>query len=255
MKTQLTETDLKFDLKFLLVGASGVGKTHLCGTYTKGPIHFYSTDPGGEKTLFKLLKGRPDHAPITIDKFNINEQTYQDFWKKLQEDAKDGFFDQMSEQQGLVVLPDSLTTLSMMALESVAKKHKRDLTNLDKIMRIQDWGVLGAWLKELISAINTIPCAIASTAHLHIDTDENGAVIARSPLIQGKLRYTMGLFYDEVYLLERRGKDHIIYMKEHKMFEAKTRTFPDDSIKNITLDNIADAYLQGKALKEVISTK
>ncbi len=255
MKLPLTETNKAFDLKFLLVGASGVGKTHLCATYTGGPIHFYMTDPGGHKTLHKLNKNRPECSPITIDSFNFRNQSFQEIWKLLQKDAKEGFFERMAEQRGLVVLPDSFTTLSMIATDEIAKKHGRSLTNLATAMRIQDWGVLGAWMKEFVAVINDLPCAAVSTAHIHIDTDENGNVTGRAPLISGRLKYTMGSFFDEVYLIERRGANQILHFKEVNKFEAKTRTFTEKSVKNVTLDQIAQAYLTGVPLEGGDSAK
>ena len=53
-KQKLTERKRKFDLKFLLTGNSGSGKTHFTATYTKGPIHYYMFDRGGEKTVEKI---------------------------------------------------------------------------------------------------------------------------------------------------------------------------------------------------------
>ncbi len=239
----------KFDLKFLLVGSSGVGKTHFCATYTKGPIHFYMTDPGGEKTLYKLNKNRPSCSPITINTFNFRNQSFQEIWKLLQKDAKEGFFDQMFENNGLVILPDSFTTLSMIATDEIAKKHGRSMTDITRVMRIQDWGVLGAWMKEMVAIINDLPCAAVSTAHIHTDLNESGAVTGRAPLISGRLKYTMGSFFDEVYLMERRGDNHILHFKETNHFEAKTRTFTAKSVKNTTMDEIAEAYLSGAQLK------
>lgn len=244
-KTKLVDLPRTFDLKFLLVGGSGVGKTHFCATYTGGPIHFYITDPGGEKTLSKFLKNRPERSPITVNTFNLRQQSFKDIWKLIQADAKAGFFDEMASLKGLVVLPDSFTTLSMIATEEIAKLAGRSQTDSSRPMRIQDWGVLGAWMKEIVAVINDLPCAAVSTAHIHTDTDESGAVTARTPLISGRLKYTMGLFFDEVYLLERRGDKHVVHFNEINHFEAKTRTFTDKLVKDITLDEIATAYLNG----------
>ena len=249
MKTPLTMQTKKFDLKFMLVGDSGSGKTHLCGSYTKGPVHFYMIDPGGEKTLFKFPE-QISNGNFSVDKFSLREHTYTDVWKKIQADAKAGFFEHMAEQEGLVVLPDSLTTMAILALENVAKNHNRCLKDINKAMRIQDWGVLGAWLKELVAVINDMPCAVVSTAHLHSDLDKDGSIISRAPAMPGKLKYSVGLFFDEVYLLEARGSDHRIHFKESKGFQAKSRVFDEKSVKNITMDDVYDAYVNDKPLKK-----
>lgn len=243
-KILLAESKRKFDLKFLIVGSPGAGKTHLCGTYTKGPVHLYMFDPGGEKTLFKLMSNRPETSPITISKYPTQTTRFKDFWKDLQADAHNGFFDEMAEKKGLIVI-DSFTSISNVIIKDIAKDSKRDLKSTDnsKMMRIQDWGVVGAWLNELSSAINELPCAVVATAHIHTDKDTDNAVLARVPNIAGKLRYTIGMYFDEVYLIESRLNGHITNFKETKKFEAKTRTFDNKSVKNLNLDILAEAYI------------
>ena len=85
-KKKLSARKRKFDLKFLLTGNSGSGKTHLTATYN-GPIHYYVFDKGGEKTVEKIMGNRTD---ITIDDFSSNSIQFSDFWKQYQEDEKKG---------------------------------------------------------------------------------------------------------------------------------------------------------------------
>src|SRR6056297_1658249 len=117
-KTKLSAKQRKFNLKFLLTGNSGSGKTHFTATYTQGPIHYYMMDKGGEKTIEKLIKNRED---ITIDNFSQNAVLFSDFWKQFQIDAENGFFDHLAENQGLLVL-DSLTNANQKAIYEITKK-------------------------------------------------------------------------------------------------------------------------------------
>lgn len=238
----------KFNRKFLLVGNSGAGKTYLCGSYTKGPIHFYMTDPGGENTLRDFIKNRSKHSPITITKISMVENTFKEVWDFIQKDHKRGFFKEMAEKNGLVVMPDSFTTFAMMAVEYVAKQNGRDLLTADKTrgMRIQDWGSVTQWMKTFISFINSLPCAVVATAHLHIDKDKEGDIVSRVPLMPGSFRNTIGLFFDEVYLLETRGNNYVINFKETGRFEAKSRLFNVKSLKNLTMDDIAKTSMTGE---------
>lgn len=248
-KTPLASTPPKFDLKFLLVGDSGAGKTHFCGTYTKGPVHFYMLDPGGEKTLYKLNQNRPKDCPITIDSYPENTTKYSTFWKQIQKDEKDGFFDKMAEANGLVVLPDSISSAGDMSVREIAFMNSRTLDKQTAPMRIQDWGQNIAWLKHLISVVNNLPCACAMIAHLHIEKDDSaGRIVGRYPLISGQLKYSMGRFFDEVYLLAPVGNHYNIYFKEHNGFQAKSRLFTPRNVKDITMDVLADAYLENNTL-------
>lgn len=253
-KQLLSDTKRIFDLKFLVAGLSGTGKTHLCATYTAGPVHFYMIDPGGEKTLAKLNNNRAPGCEITIDKFSIRDNKYSDFWNQLIKDEKEGFFKEMSERSGLVVLPDSLTSAATMAQNEVAKKNKRSLTEpgIDgkKGMRIQDWGQLGQWMKELVAVMNDLPCAAAMPAHLFVETNDDGVITGRYPMMPGQFRTSMGLYFDEVYLLENLGSTRAIHFVEKGKFQAKSRIFTPKSVKNITLQEIADAYISGDTLDD-----
>lgn len=245
-KTQLTLPDSRpFDLKFLLVSNSGGGKTHLCGTYTDGPIHFYMFDHGGEKTLYKLLKDRPESSPITVDSINTRKQSYSDFWRTLQKDEKSGMFDQFAEQHGMVVF-DSLSAINDMIISEVAKKNGRDLSSSDKPLRIQDWGQAISWMKTLIGVINSLPCAAIATAHLYSESDSDGAISQRYPAVSGQYRSMIGNDFDEVYYLTERMKKRFLYMTKFDGFQAKSRSFSMKNLENPTLDLIADKYRKGE---------
>ena len=249
-KTQLSSQPAKFDLKFLLVGDSGSGKTHLCATYTKGPVHFYMLDPGGEKTIYKLNQSRPASSQITIDLMPERQTSWHSFWKQIQQDEKAGLFKELAERDGLVVLPDSLSAASDMVLRDVAAANKRTLDSQQQPMRIQDWGQCTQWLKTLISVFNDLPCAAAMTAHLYVEKDQQGQeVVARYPMVTGAMRTTIGRFFDEVYLLAPVGKNFNLYFKEFNKFNAKSRHFETRMAKNTTLDQLAEAYLSGKQLE------
>lgn len=251
MKTQLSETKRNFNLKFILVGDSKSGKTHFCGTYTHGPVHFYMLDPGGEKTLHKLTANRPPECPITVDVFSLRSNSYSDFYKQLQKDEKDGFFQEMSEKSGLIVLPDSLSAANDMALIEVAKLNGRTLSDQSKPMRIQDWGQLGTWMKTLVSVAIDLPCAVAVIAHLQTETDSNNSVIKRYPMISGQFRSSIGRMFDEVYLLEPFGDKHRVYFKERNKFNAGSRIFSCKQATDITMDTLAEAYLSGDDLSKL----
>jgi len=248
-KQPLQEQPTKFDLKFLLVGDSGSGKTHLCATYTAGPVHFYMLDPGGEKTLYKLNKSRPDGAPLTWDELPERTTTWQAFWRTFQKDEKDGLFKELADKNGVVVI-DSLSAASDMVVRDVAALNNRKLDSQQAPMRIQDWGQASQWLKTLISVANDLPCAVIITAHLYVEKDQtSGDIVARYPMVTGAMRSTLGRFFDEVYLLAPVGSNFNIYFKEFQKFNAKSRHFATRSGKNLTLDQIAEAYKSGTQLK------
>lgn len=245
-----------FDLKFLLAGDSGSGKTHLCGTYTKGPVHFYMLDKTGEVSLRKLLKGRPEGSPITVDILSDDGVTFSDVWKKIQEDAKAGMFDYFREHNGLVVL-DSITNGNIKALANIASLSGVRHADIGKVLDMKKgfsmphWGQLLQWMQTLASTMQTLPCATATTVHLMSMTDGDGNVCGRKPLVNGQFRELLPIDFTEVYLLEVRGDNHIINFKEKDKFIAKSKAFSASNVRNFTMDMLAEAYLKGDTLKAV----
>jgi len=238
----------KFNLNFFLVGNSGSGKTHLAGTYSLGPTHFYMFDKGGENTLDKLIQKKT--SKLSLDLLSSDDLSFSDIWTSLQKDQRDGFFDQMAEENGLIVF-DSLTSVNQKAIKEIMYLNKRTGNKIGKPgddkknMRIQDWGQLLQWMTQFVGIIQELPCATITTVHLHTLTDKDNAVVARYPSVNGQFRQIVGVNYDETYLLEVRGENHILHFKERFKFEAKSRVFASKEVRNYTMDDLANAYMKG----------
>lgn len=251
-KTKLTPNERRFDLTFLLAGNSGSGKTHLCSTYTKGPVHFYILDKGGEKTIEKVAKDRKDQN-ITRDKYNSNAQEFSDFWHQYQQDEKDGFFQYLAENNGMLVL-DSITNANLKAIAEIARKAGVTPSGIGKKldmkkgMAMQHWGQLLNWMTTLTSTLQELPCAVAVTVHLHTLMDSDQAVVARFPAVNGQFRQLIAVDFDEAYLLASKGSKRTLFFTEKYKYEAKSRVFDMDKIENVTMDQLADAYLAGKTI-------
>ena len=247
-KKKLVDRKRMFDLKFLLCGNSGSGKTHLTATYTSGPIHYYMFDRGGEKTIEKIASTRSD---ITLDNFSKSEQMFSDFWKQYQEDEKSGLFDWLAENNGLLVL-DSLTNANLKAIEEIAKKAGITPSGIGKKIDMKlgmappHWGQLLNWMTTLVASLQELPCAVAVTVHLHTIMNKDQEVVGRYPSVNGQFRQLLATDFDESYLLTTRGSQREIYFTEKLSFEAKSRVFSMTKVQDVTLDQIAKAYLSGK---------
>jgi hypothetical protein len=247
-KTKLSSKQRKFDLKFLLTGNSGSGKTHFTATYTDGPLHYYLFDKGGEKTIEKIMGNRTD---ITIDDFSDSKVQFSDFWKQYQEDEKAGLFDWLEENSGMLVL-DSLTNANRKAITEICKKSNITPSGIGKTLDMKKgmspahWGQLLNWMTTLVTSFQELPCAVAITAHLHTLMNSDQEVVARYPAVNGQFRQLLATDFDEAYLLTTRGSKRQIYFTEKMSFEAKSRVFDMDKIANITMSDLARAYLNKK---------
>jgi len=249
-KKKLAERKRKFDLKFLLTGNSGSGKTHFTATYTSGPIHYYMMDKGGEKTIEKIASDRTD---ITMDNFSLDSQIFSSFWQQFQQDEKDGLFDYLAETGGLLVL-DSITRANLKAISEIAKKAGITPSGIGKKIDMKlgmappHWGQLLNWMTTLVASLQELPCAVAVTAHLHTIMNKDQEVVGRYPAVNGQFRQLLATDFDEAYLMTTRGSKREIYFTEKLGFEAKSRVFSMPKVQDITLDQLAKAYLAGKTV-------
>ena len=249
-KTKLTERKRIFDLKFLLTGNSGSGKTHFTATYTKGPLHYYMFDKGGEKTIEKISKSRTD---ITLDNFSHDDMLFSDFWRTFQEDEKAGLFEWLKEQSGMLVL-DSLTNANKKAIHEIEKKSGITPSGIGKKIDMKmgmapaHWGQLLNWMTTLVSSLQELPCAVAVTVHLHTLMNSDQEVVARYPAVNGQFRQLLAADFDEAYLLTTQGTKRQIFFTEKLAFEAKSRVFDMPKVEGITMDQLATAYLAGKTV-------
>lgn len=248
LKKKLLQKDRKFDLKFLLTGNSGSGKTHLTSTYLNGPIHYYMFDKGGEKTVEKLMGNRTD---ITLDNFSSSKVSFSDFWQQFQEDEKNGLFEWFAETNGLLVL-DSLTNANKKAIDEIARKSGVTPSGIGKRLDMKKgmapphWGQLLNWMTTLVTSLQELPCAIAVTVHLHTLMNSDQEVVARYPAVNGQFRQLLAADFDEAYLLTTQGVKRQIFFTEKLAFEAKSRVFDMPKVEGITMTDLANAYLAGK---------
>ena len=249
-KTKLTEKQRIFNLKFLLTGNSGSGKTHFTATYTKGPLHYYLFDKGGEKTVEKIMGSRND---ITIDNFSADSLLFSDFWRTFQEDEKNGLFQWLKEQSGMLVL-DSLTNENKKAIHEIEKKSGITPSGIGKKIDMKmgmapaHWGQLLNWMSTLVSSLQELPCAVAVTVHLHTLMNSDQEVVARYPAVNGQFRQLLAADFDEAYLLTTQGTKRQIFFTEKLAFEAKSRVFDMPKVEGISMDQLAAAYLAGKTV-------
>jgi len=248
----LKPRDRKFDLKFLLVGNPGSGKTHLATSYTLGPIYTYMLDKGGEKTIEKQLIKRKEQNVVVRD-FSGNDQTFSDFWYQCQQDEKDGVFDFLAENNGIALI-DSLTSANMKAINEIAKKSGVTPSGIGKRLDMKKgmaqphWGQLLNWMLTMVSALQELPCSVIITVHLHTLMNSAQEVVARYPAVNGQFRQIVARDFDEAYLLMGKGSTRTLYFTEKLKYEAKSRVFDNDKVTNVTMDDLANAYVTGQTM-------
>lgn len=238
----------KFDLTVLCYGDSGSGKTHLAGSYDKGPVHFYAFDPNTYKTLLNCK-----NPNITISQFNEEPgktMIFADFWEEFKKDAASGLFTALADAEGMIVI-DSLTTMSRACLHfcmtDVTTQNKTPFNPYKDQPEVQHYGRQMNILTEFFRILASMPCASFLTAHVEYLTDKQGNVLRQMPLITGKLKSQAGLWFDETWLQKRVTGTHSTVFRGTGGFLATTRFLPCDSANNLNLNQIYDYWVNGIA--------
>ena len=240
-KIHVKETKPIWNEKILLYGTHKSGKTHFAGTYSKGPIHYYGFDPGGEKTFRNL----EDSSNITMDTFGdlpIRDQ-WGAFSKVLTQDfVRNNLPEYMLENGGIIVF-DSLTTMTQAIMHHILKTNAR---KPDATPTLQEWGIGVEKMLEFLRTIVGAPCAVLLLTHYDIYSDEDSGRTMAVPTVVGrKWAPKIGLYFDNIWHIYNRGDKFYLSTKTRSMFDAGGRIGNlDGSIENPTLDMIYDAVMQ-----------
>ena len=151
-----------------------------------------------------------------------------------------------------MLVPDSLTNANLKAIAEIARKSGVTPSGIGKKLDMKKgmapphWGQLLNWMTTFVSTLQELPCAVAVTVHLHTLMNSNQEVVGRYPSVNGQFRQLLACDFDEAYLLTTKGNNRTIFFTEKLSFEAKSRVFDMPKVSNVTLDQIAEAYLAGK---------
>lgn len=238
----------KFNPKILLYGDPGQGKTTFAGSYTKGKTHVYNFDPQGLSVL------RENINDITADVFSDTDHkkgdTYNQFWKQLQKDDKDGLFKELYESEGLVVF-DSYTSLENYMVDYVALNILRKKTASDGVYHIerQDWPKVTPYVINFFKVVTVLPCAVLVVCHRKSIQDADANLFFR-PTIIGQQAEQIARWFSEYLRCSLRNGKFIVQTQGNTINPAGSRLFlPGSGVKSLTdptLDDLYDYWHTGK---------
>lgn len=213
-------------LNALVYGDFGTGKTYMLKT-CPAPVFIDSFDPGGSKTLAKdIREGRvlADTRWEREEGARTAELWYN--WEKVfRERKKNGFFDHI----GTYVL-DSLTTASAAIMAAAMRKNSKNIPIQDLnvyIPQLRDYQVQMTVIENIIKEFTGLPCHFICTAHMEAVKNEDGATIAKIPLVTGKLAERLPSLFDEVYVTQSKerasGLEYTLITRNTGFFKARSR--------------------------------
>lgn len=202
-------------VKLLVYGDSGAGKTCLAGSFP-GPIHICDFD-GKVNSLASFLKGSAKASEISYESYTPID-TKGGASRKFNDDM--GALRKNGKFPATLVI-DSLTTFSdegMNFLMEMNPAVKRMATGVVKVPAQQDYGIARIWFKQMIQTILTFPCNVIFTAHIHVEKDELTGAIVRSPMLSGKLKQELPIYFEEVYRAYVENGKHMLQTKADRNF-------------------------------------
>jgi len=237
----------RFNLSILLWGAPGSGKTCFAGSYTKGPIHFYTADPQGTTVLRHVVGD--NHHEVTEDVFTDAEhgpgKTYPAFWKQMQEDEKNGVWKDLYEREGLLVI-DSYTTMENYLVEYVAGKvlgKKQKEGGAFDIQR-QDWPTVSSYVLAFFKGISKIPCATVVICHEKSIQDGENAVFWRPTILGQQAEAAPRWFSEFAHTSLNQNMGLILQVQGNPKTPASSRLFDSKKKRliNPTMDTFYKAF-------------
>lgn len=217
-KVESGENDPTKNLRFLIYGGSGTGKTYSLRT-AKKPIFVDSFDPEGAVALQDLAK----------QGLAIIETSYED------EDAKkptafaawDKNFDQLVQSKffekiGTYVL-DSATTWAQAALNVILAKAGRT----GGIPQQNDWYPQMVLIENSLRRIMQLPCDVVFICHDDVLKDEITGKVMRAPLLTGKAKKRIPLLFGEIFYAHTtrssKGTEYKWLLSRDSTNEARSR--------------------------------
>lgn len=186
-------------IKLLIFSDSGNGKTCFANSFP-GKIYNFDFD-NKISSAANFYTGTEQLNEIEYDSYAPTKKDdigpMERFIKKINE-----FDERRSDFPFKTIVVDSLTTFSDEALKYIMKINpgiKRMETKGAATASMQDYGVARTFFKQVIMGVLSLPCNVIFTAHIATDKDENTGEILRTPLIAGKLKNELPIYFAEVY--------------------------------------------------------
>lgn len=232
------------NIRALVYGAEGAGKTRFCGTFPK-PF-FIDTDRG----LATIRKVNPEARILPIER---GRGAYTTVLKVLKDavNLSGPFADGGPLADVETIVLDGYSALAeALIYEITTIEGNRSLTS-----NKPTWDDYNA-LKQRLVSITTVTQNLSyhnfvATAWDEIKTDESGRETEAGPLILGGFSKVVGRYFDEVYYMNmRKSQGDYIYeahSKKFRNFPAKSRIGVPSIMEDPSYEKLAKAY------KEVLS--
>lgn len=197
---KLSDVRTEGNLKILLMGDAGVGKTiFACSLPGKTKVLDFD---GKIDSAALFYKGKPQFDTIEVEQFTsgLELNPIQQMEKIIKEE--------LIPQQKLgkmsfdTLVLDSITTFSAAALQHIVKTNpgvKRVLSAQGVQPCLVDYGILSREFQRLIQGLLALPCNVIMLAHIATEKDEATGQLLRHTMMDGSFAKKLPIFFKEVW--------------------------------------------------------
>lgn len=199
---QLSEIKTEANLKVLVFGNSGSGKTCLAAGFP-GPILYLDFD--GKVDSAALFHRSSPELLKAIDVRQLQRQLgeQRDPIAELMTIIRDELVPgQKNGFKFKTLVLDSITTFSAMTLIHIMRTNpgiKRVVNKQGEQPCMQDFGILKREFARLIPGLISLNCNVVMLGHIGTDKDELTGELVRGPLMDGSFAKELPIYFKEVW--------------------------------------------------------
>lgn len=224
---KLSEIKTEGNLKILVQGDSGVGKTCFASTFP-GPILYLDFDikVDSAAAFLRAKNNKEQLELIEVHQFTpgLGVSPIDELTKLIQEKLIPQQRAGRMEQRTLVL--DSITTFSAATLAHIVKTNpgiKRNDTKQGPQPGLQDYGILRREFQRLIPGLLSLPCNIVMLAHISIEKDEATGAIMRHAMMDGSFARELPIYFKEVWRMYLKDGKRMVQTQSDHMFNCRSQ--------------------------------
>lgn len=222
----LGEIKTEGNLKVLVYGASGAGKTVFAAGFPT-PMLYLDFDSKVDSAALFYRGDKERLAAIDVRQLggDLNTNPIGELEKII---GAELIPQQRSGQMKYkTIVLDSLTTFSSQVLDYIIKTNpgvKRVVSKQGSQPNMADYGILRREFQKLIPGLLSLPCNIIMIGHIATEKDEATGQVWRGPHMDGSFARDLPIYFKEVYMAYVDGKgDYLMQTQSNTQYTCRSQ--------------------------------